>query len=148
MSRQTPPKPAPPGAAEPPSNITELQNTSRHPAARREPNQPQRRAFVADRNAEARQRAARNAGLDAAADQRLAQEDRHGQSIRRAVRLDTIRAAAVNAHTAETRLYEAVAEARAERDQWAEIGKALGVTASSAQERFSKPPRGRLFLPR
>ena len=44
----------------------------------------------------------------------------------------------------EATLYEVVSRARADGVSWELIGRALNVTRSAAQQRFSKPPRGRL----
>lgn len=45
---------------------------------------------------------------------------------------------------AQTQLWASVAAAREVNITWAEIGRVLGVTRQAAQERFSKPPAGRL----
>ena len=46
---------------------------------------------------------------------------------------------------AEEQLYGIVGQARAARVKWSLIGRVLGVSAQAAQQRFSKPPRGRMF---
>lgn len=51
---------------------------------------------------------------------------------------------ATRARDAEYRLYDSVRTAREAGVTWALIGQALGVSASAAYQRFSKPPRGRI----
>lgn len=46
--------------------------------------------------------------------------------------------------TAQHRLWDAVQEARRQGASWTEVGQALGVTRSAAQQRFGKPAPGRL----
>jgi hypothetical protein len=46
---------------------------------------------------------------------------------------------------AEEQLYGIVGQARDNRVKWSLIGRVLGVSAQAAQQRFSKPPTGRMF---
>lgn len=59
--------------------------------------------------------------------------------------LDGIEAANRQFLGAALALWSAVAEARAAEVSWRDIGRALGVSPQAAQQRFSKPPPGRLF---
>jgi hypothetical protein len=52
---------------------------------------------------------------------------------------------AARAQQAEEDLYEGIRDARAQGVTWELLGRALGVSRSAAQQRFSKPPPGRLL---
>ncbi len=63
----------------------------------------------------------------------------YGQAL-----MDQLLADAKTAIAAQTELWASVATARDEGIPWRIIGQALGITRQAAQERFSKPPAGRL----
>ena len=63
-----------------------------------------------------------------------------------AAHLDQVYADARQLLDAQTQLWASVAAAREERVTWAEIAGIVGTTRQAAQQRFAKPPAGRLRL--
>lgn len=63
----------------------------------------------------------------------------------RGLNMEWVRAAAVLHQAAERELWRAVEVGRRSGLTWGDVGAVLATTAQAAQQRFSKPPRGRLF---